>query len=47
MDVGIIDNRDHQDCEGREAAENRNTNSPPDKVHTDSTHNTHLHNSQS
>ena len=45
MDVGIIDDGDHQNCKGGEATEDRNTHSSPDKVHTDSTYHTHLHNS--
>ena len=45
MDVGIIDYGDHQNCERGEATKDRNANSPPDKVHTDSTYHTHPHNS--
>ena len=45
MDVCIIDYGDHQNCERCEATKDSDTNSPPDKVHTDSTYHTHSHNS--
>ena len=45
MDVCIIDYGDHQNCERCEATKESDTNSPPDKVHTDSTYHTHSHNS--